>query len=374
MIASDRGQQPADSGGPTGSRGVRVLRPIRSGPVPPLADAFSARAETAAGLGAALVAGAVVALVPVRVAGPPPGGWLESCGKTQLAVCVAESLWRSREVELLVWVVATSRASVLSGFAEAAGSTLGADPGGDGESAARRFAGWLSRTSRPWLVVLDDLRDVADLEGLWPAGPAGRILITTANPVAFPGEQDALIHPVGVFSPREALSYLMGRLTADPDQRLGAIDLVQDLGCEPLALAQASAVIASSALSCRDYRDYLPRGPEPRAGGPRRPPRSPGRYRSTMLTGCHRAAAPGPCWRWPRCSTATAFPARFSPGRPRTPTWRARAAGSRGTGSRPARRCSPRTGPACCPLTCGRLLICGDCRRAIRRAPRCWSG
>ena len=74
MIASDRGQQPADSGGPTGSRGVRVLRPIRSGPVPPLADAFSARAETTAGLGAALVAGAVVALVPVRVAGPPPAG------------------------------------------------------------------------------------------------------------------------------------------------------------------------------------------------------------------------------------------------------------------------------------------------------------
>ena len=269
MIASDRGQQPADSGGPTGSRGVRVLRPIRSGPVPPLADAFSARAETAAGLGAALVAGAVVALVPVRVAGPPPGGWLESCGKTQLAVCVAESLWRSREVELLVWVVATSRASVLSGFAEAAGSTLGADPGGDGESAARRFAGWLSRTSRPWLVVLDDLRDVADLEGLWPAGPAGRILITTANPVAFPGAQDALIHPVGVFSPQQALSYLMGRLPADSGKRPGAAGLAQDLGFEPLALAQASAVIASSALSCQEYRDYLPRGPEPGAGGPR---------------------------------------------------------------------------------------------------------
>jgi hypothetical protein len=56
-----------------------------------------------------------------------------------------------------------------------------------------------------------------------------------------------------------ALSYLMGRLTADPDQRLGAIDLVADLGYEPLALAQASAVIASSVLSCRDYRGYFAR-------------------------------------------------------------------------------------------------------------------
>jgi tetratricopeptide (TPR) repeat protein len=51
----------------------------------------------------------------------------------------------------------------------------------------------------------------------------------------------------------------MGRLTADPDQRIGAIDLVQDLGYEPLALAQAGVVIASSALSCRDYRDYFVR-------------------------------------------------------------------------------------------------------------------
>jgi tetratricopeptide (TPR) repeat protein len=53
------------------------------------------------------------------------------------------------------------------------------------------------------------------------------------------------------------MSYLMGRLTVDPDQRIGAIDLVGDLGCEPCALAQASAVIASSGLSCRDYRDHF---------------------------------------------------------------------------------------------------------------------
>src|SRR5262249_38675662 len=62
---------------------------------------------------------------------------------------------------------------------------------------------------------------------------------------------------VGAFSPREALSYLMGRLTADPDQRLGAIDLIEELGCEPLALAHASAVIATSSLSCRDYLDLF---------------------------------------------------------------------------------------------------------------------
>jgi tetratricopeptide (TPR) repeat protein len=220
----------------------------------------------AADLGAALVAGAVVVLVSARVAGEKPGGWLESCGKTQLAVCMAESLWQTRRVELLAWVTATSRASVLSGYAEAAVGAMGAGPGGDGEPAAARFAGWLGQTSRPWLVVLDDLRDVADLEGLWPSGPAGRVLITTGNPVAFTDDQGALIHRVGVFSPHDAQLYVTGRLKAQPDKLLGAEDLVHALGYEPLALSQAGAVIASSAQSCRDYLASFARRREQQAG------------------------------------------------------------------------------------------------------------
>ena len=58
--------------------------------------------------------------------------------------------------------------------------------------------------------------------------------------------------PIGPFNPREALSYLTERLSANRGQRLGAIDLVNDMGVEPAALAQASAVIASSAMSCHE--------------------------------------------------------------------------------------------------------------------------
>jgi tetratricopeptide (TPR) repeat protein len=246
-----------DSRGPTGSLGGEVEQPVRSGAVPPLADGFIVRQESAPTLEAALIPGAAVALVPGWVGAKESPDWLGSCGKTQLAVSFAESLWDSRGVDLLVWVVATSRASVLSGYVEAAVAAMGADPASDGESAAARFVGWLGQTSRPWLVVLDDLSDAADLDGLWPAGPAGRVLITTTNSATLPAGHQARVLPVGAFSSREALSYLMGRLDVDPDQRLGAIDLVKDLGCEPLALAQASAVIASSALSCRDYRGYF---------------------------------------------------------------------------------------------------------------------
>jgi len=260
------------AGEPVGLRGGRVVWPVRSGAVPPLADGFMARSETAPGLGTTLIPGATAVLAPGRVAAEGVRDWLGSCGKTQIAVSFAEWLWQSRRVELLVWVVATSRASVLSGYVEGAVAAMGADPAGNAESIAARFLDFLGETSRPWLVVFDDLADAADLEGLWPKGPEGMTLVTTADPATVPDERGALVLPVGVFSSREALSYLMGRLTADPDQRLGAIDLAADLGYEPLALAQASVVIASSALSCREYRDYFVRRREQRAAAGAEPP------------------------------------------------------------------------------------------------------
>jgi len=236
------------------ARGERV----RVGAVPPLADGFSPRPETVSAVDSALVPGAAVVLLPGPAAGGGSDDWPKACGKTQVAVSYAEWLWQSGRVDVLVWAAATSRASVLSGYAEAAVAATWADPAGDAETIAGRFLGWLAETTRPWLVVLDDLSDATVLEGLRPAGPTGRVLITTRNP-AIPGGLRALALPVGAFSAREALSYLMGRLTADPDQRLGAIDLVQALGGEPLALAQASGVIAGSVLSCRDYLDYFSR-------------------------------------------------------------------------------------------------------------------
>ena len=233
--------------------------PVQSGTMPAPADGFTARLETAPSLGAALVPGTAAALVPARRGRAGSPDWLASCGKTQLAIGYAQSLWQSRELDLLAWVTAADRASVLAGYLTAAEATLGEDLPGDAEVVAARFLSWLSDTKRPWLLVLDGLADAADLDGLWPAGGSGRVLITTGDPATVSGEPVTQALPVGMFSPREALSYLMGRLTADPDQRLGAIDLVRDLGCEPLALAQASAVIASSALSCRDYSDYFVR-------------------------------------------------------------------------------------------------------------------
>jgi tetratricopeptide (TPR) repeat protein len=230
--------------------------------VPALADGFTARLETSPGLAAALPAGAAVALVPDRAAAPAtrPGplaapdaqDWLRSSGKTQLAAAFAESLWQSGGVDLLVWIEATSRASVLSGYAAATAAVTGRDQASSCESVAAQFLSWLGETSRSWLVVLDDLSDPANLDGLWPAGPAGRVLVTSAEEAAVTSGMRVV--PLGPFSLREAISYLSGRLAADPDKRHGVIELAQDLDFEPVALTQASAVIANTPLSCREYR------------------------------------------------------------------------------------------------------------------------
>ena len=240
---------------------------VRSGMVPALADGFAARLETAPDLAAALPAGAAVAVVPDRAAAwaagpglaavPEAQDWLRSSGKTQLAVAFAESLWQSGGVDLLVWIEATSRASVVAGYAAATADATGRNQVSSCESVAAQFLSWLGETSCPWLVVLDDLAGPADLDGLWPAGPAGRVLVTSNDAAAVPGGVRVL--PVGPFNSREALSYLMGRLSADPSQRLGAVELISELGSEPAALAQASAVIASYGMSCHDYRDYFVR-------------------------------------------------------------------------------------------------------------------
>jgi tetratricopeptide (TPR) repeat protein len=228
---------------------------FRIGEVPPIAEGFTDRPDTAGGIAEALAPGSAVALVPAPA--PPVEGlpdWSGASGKTQTAAMIAESLWRQRVIDVLIWISVTSRAAVLSGFVQASVAATGLEPTGTAESVAIRFSGWLGGTRRPWLVVLDDLPQTIDLGGLWPDGPSGRLLVTGARP---PTVRGIRVVQVGSLSVREALNSLTERLSVNPVQRQGAIDLVETLGREPLALAQAASVLASSNLTCRDYRELF---------------------------------------------------------------------------------------------------------------------
>jgi tetratricopeptide (TPR) repeat protein len=231
-----------------------------SGFIPPLTDYYLQREETGIDLKASLSPGETVVLTHAQETPSAPaiqGG----TGKTQLAVEFMHALRNARAAEVLVWVTATSREAILAGFGQAAGTVGAGDPDGSAEAAAASFIAWLAHTETPWALVIDDLADLADLDGLWPTGPAGQVVITTRLPgAAFTAAAvetvagDVRIAPVGGFSRREALSYLSFRLTDDPDQRIEALDLGEDLDGLPLGLAQAAAVLTTSGLSCREYR------------------------------------------------------------------------------------------------------------------------
>jgi tetratricopeptide (TPR) repeat protein len=276
--------------------------PLRSGPVPPLADCHSTRPETGLGRIGKLDPGDTLILVPApgvatlgtddsagggpaHLAGSGGSAYLApsgssaypsaaggsavlaasgssaylaasgGTGKTQLAAALAHQLWDSRAVDLLTWVKASSRNAIMTGYALTLAELGAADPGDDLPTAAQRFLAWLSRTERRWLVVLDDLADPADLEGLWPAGTDGRVVVTARRDGAL-AAPNRRVAPVPGFSTREALAYLSARLATDPGQRTEALDLAHDLDCLPLGLAHATAALLCTGASCRDYRGW----------------------------------------------------------------------------------------------------------------------
>ena len=77
---------------------------FRVGEVPPLAEGYTDRPDTARGIVDALVPGSTLALVPGSAFAEGPSNWLGACGKTQIAVIIAESLWRSGAIDALIWI------------------------------------------------------------------------------------------------------------------------------------------------------------------------------------------------------------------------------------------------------------------------------
>ncbi|MEU5872598.1 tetratricopeptide repeat protein [Glycomyces sp. NPDC047369] len=178
-------------------------------------------------------------------------------GKTQLAARFARQLVERRQLDLLVWVTASSRDAIVARYAEAA-TVLGlAGTSVAASDAATRLLAWLAHTERRWLVVLDNLDSPADAAKWWPPmSAAGRTLVTSrVRAVAWESDTRTVI-PVGLFSPDEAAAYLHSAIT-DPIHRDGAAELAADLGYLPIALAQATAYIRERRISCAEYRHEL---------------------------------------------------------------------------------------------------------------------
>ena len=230
--------------------------PLLSGLMPPLADSLIPRTESGLALADSLRPGETAVLVTADDAAHAVGA-LGGTGKTQLAVAIAHTLWQRRAVDLLVWVTASGQDAILAGYAQALGDVGAPDPHEGPQAAASHFLTWLAETDRPWLAILDDLTDPAALEGLWPWGPHGRVVVTTNRPDTAVRAHSPRVVEVGPFSHREGLNYLSTKLHADPDQWIGALDLATELDFLPITLAQAGALMADTGIDCREYRTRI---------------------------------------------------------------------------------------------------------------------
>jgi hypothetical protein len=184
---------------------------------------------------------------------------LNGVGKTQAAAELARSLWKSHEIDELIWVRAGSRDEVVRAYANA-WAEIDGQPEDDDEQAANRLLTWLEITPRRWLVVLDDLNDPADMRTLWPPStPSGRAVVTTNRRDASLAADGRDVVAFAPFSDDEALRYVHEKLADRPDLTDGAETLVATLDRLPLALSQAIAYLLDTELTCTEYLSRLAR-------------------------------------------------------------------------------------------------------------------
>ena len=182
---------------------------------------------------------------------------LGGVGKTQLAAGLARQQWDVGDVDLLIWMSASTRGAIVTGYAAAAAVATGADAG-DPETAAAGLVAWLTTSDRRWMIVLDDLADPGDLRGLWPPErPTGRTVVTTRRRDGVLSSGGRRLIDVGFFTSDEAVAYLRKRIGDDERLLVGADELATDLGYLPLAMAQATAYMRDRGLGCADYRQRL---------------------------------------------------------------------------------------------------------------------
>ncbi|HEY5981765.1 MAG TPA: BTAD domain-containing putative transcriptional regulator [Microlunatus sp.] len=179
-------------------------------------------------------------------------------GKTQ----VAAGVFADSPHQLRCWVSASSPASIIAAYADAADAIQRVDSSRPEKDRARQFLTWLAAAPEPWLVVLDDVVDPADLRGWWPPeSRQGQVLVTTQRRVAELAGEGREVFDVGLYSSEESLAYLRQRLRSVSHTAREARLLAMDLGHHPLALGLAAAVIIDEASSVQQYRDLLANGP-----------------------------------------------------------------------------------------------------------------
>ncbi|MEU9342391.1 FxSxx-COOH system tetratricopeptide repeat protein [Streptomyces sp. NPDC048278] len=228
---------------------LRREQTVVVGPLPREPNGFQGRTELLEALGHAMDRQRGTSVCALT------GG--RGVGKTQLAGAYARARlgagWR-----VVAWIVAEEPGQVVAGLdelAEAAGVKGGIQ---DAELAAAAAHRWLEQLAEPALLVLDNVVDPDEVSRWLPrTGRAQTLITSTVRSVDRLGATAA----VEAFSPAEAVAFLRETTGAgtDDDAAHEAAALAEELGCLPLALAQASGVIRTQGLTFAEYRQRFRR-------------------------------------------------------------------------------------------------------------------
>ncbi|MFF4198333.1 tetratricopeptide repeat protein [Nonomuraea sp. NPDC001831] len=171
---------------------------------------------------------------------------LGGVGKSELALQYA--CHHHDEYQLVWWIDADGPDRIRAGLAALARAlTCGVDSIAAGQTTVEEAAAWALSwlaTHPGWLVVLDNVEEVADVEPYLARLVHGHVLITTRRDI---GWQHLNVTPLRLeLLTREAAIDLLAGLVGPPDSadpgRLA--ELAEQLGDLPLALTQAGAYIA----------------------------------------------------------------------------------------------------------------------------------
>ena len=171
---------------------------------------------------------------------------LPGAGKTSVAVEYAHRL-----LELggagVCWQFAAEDPAVLAAQFAVLAAQLGARDLADVRDPVAAVHAVLARAGTGWLVVFDNVPDLAAVEAFLPPAGPGRVLVTSQSQHWPPG----WTAQVPVLDPAVAAQFLIAR-TEDTDHG-AALELAKELGGLPLALEQAAAYMQAAGIPLARY-------------------------------------------------------------------------------------------------------------------------
>ncbi|GAA1033859.1 FxSxx-COOH system tetratricopeptide repeat protein [Virgisporangium ochraceum] len=215
------------------------------GSIPTRNPVFTGRRELLEQLERRLQTESVAAVLPQALHGE--GG----VGKSQIAI---EYAYRHRaDYEVIWWIPSERPAQILASIIEL-GNRLGLDVGNEVITAVPRVRAAL-RAGTPysnWLLVFDNAETLDTVREYLPEAGTGRVLVTSRNQE---WSRIAETLEVDVFSRPESVRLLQRRNPGLDDE--DADQLASELEDLPLAIEHASAWLATTGMSAREYLALL---------------------------------------------------------------------------------------------------------------------